>query len=160
MNRAVHPFDTTTDTTAAAYYLHGIQAGILEVDSAKGWAFDLIERRDKSPTEIIEVATSSGRGEICRNLAAIEGECDKPLAAQWLFLDIRSQISLDQVSTMTALQRAMHVVTSLDLSREIYLDFDLLDDELNLAELGTFGTVSAVRNDVMALLLKYSGSEK
>jgi hypothetical protein len=151
LHREIFPADAN-DATIAAYFLLGIEAGLFAFDCAKEWAFGAIESRDNPPIQIIEIAASNLREESMSNLAAVLGDADSALAGRWLIGRIRGDLVAGRVSTRTAARMAMQVAGSAGLPQDLYYDFDAIDDELHLAESGTYSTVAQVTSDLLASL--------
>ncbi|MGD9584321.1 MAG: hypothetical protein AB7V26_11740 [Lysobacterales bacterium] len=68
------------DSTVAAYYLYGVEAGLFPHDCAKDWAYGIVAKLEKPPIEIIGVATANRRDEAMCSLSAAAEGADLPLA--------------------------------------------------------------------------------
>jgi hypothetical protein len=131
----------TSDATASAYFLYGIESGLLPWDIGKEWAFDAIGERDQPSIEIIDVATASQRQTAIESLSALAAGADLIFAGRLLLATLHDQLQTGSLSLRAALRIAMHIVFSTSPRSQAYYDFDMLDDDLNLAESGIYGTV-------------------
>jgi hypothetical protein len=143
---------TAADGTIASYYLYGLESGLFPLDCAKEWAFQIIQSRDTPPIEIIEVATATQRQDVFDSLASVPGPRDTQVAGQCLFLHLHDKLQAGGMTVRAAVLAAMQIARRAELSDSIYYDFDALEDELYLAEDGSYSTVAVVTNDVLSAL--------
>ena len=141
--------------TIAAYYLTGIVTGLFAFDCAKDWAFRVIETLDVPPVEIIEVATANDRDAAMEALCAVPGDANEQDAGRWLLAHIHDLLASARLTPIEAVVVALHVVRSTGLPGDIGVQLMLLDDELQLAVHGTFGSVQEISRDVLAALAEY-----
>ena len=145
-----------THATVAAYFHVGVATGLLDFERAKVWAFGVIEALDDPPIEIIEVAMSGDHASALQNLGLVPGNADRALAGRWLLGVVLERLKASSFSAMEAARAAMRVVDVSGLPREIWYDFDCLDDELQLAMNGQYSNCEAVSRDVQEALSRYS----
>lgn len=151
MNRQL-PGDAS-HATVCAYFWIGIAVGSAHYQSAKEWAFSVIEALDAPP---IEVATASDRNSAMEALSAVKGGADMPLAGRWVLADLHRQLSAGEISAAAAIDLAMRVVRVAGLPREVYWDIDGLDDQHQLSDRGVFGNPEAVKLCVLSTLAEHS----
>jgi hypothetical protein len=147
-----------SNATVAFYFLIGLEAGIFKDDCAKEWAFNIVGLSDNPPIDIIEVATANLREDVFANLNNVAGERDTRLAGSWLLAYLHDYIQSHPNSTRRVVQKAMQVSRSTSLPDDVYYAFDLIDDELSLAENGTFGTVEQSRAELVSALAEFGTS--
>jgi len=135
------PSQVTTQATAAAYYLYGMEAGLCTIEDAKEWAFSVIASLEDPPIHIIDVATSKTFEDAHSSLAAAARDADVPLAGSRLLGTIRIALMSGELTLRLALRSAMQVARSTSMPRDVYYAFDGVEDALSLAENQTYGTV-------------------
>lgn len=138
--------------TACAYFWAGIVTGVLHFESAKAWAFSVIEALDAPSIEIIEVATAGNRVACIDALQAAAHGGDLERAGRWLLADVSSQLTGGTLSVPEAIHAAMRVARTTDLPEDCYYQFDVLDDELQLAINNVVGTLDQVRLGLIEML--------
>ncbi len=144
-----------TNSTIAAYYLYGLEAGIVTLQQAKDWAFSVVESMDSPPADVIDVALSSGLPEMNEKLNAIAGERDVQLAGKWLLNALNRELSSNPLNVERIAKQAMQVTRSTALGDDEYYVFDYIDDALSLAQNGTYGSVEACRSELENALSAY-----
>ncbi|MCC8363775.1 hypothetical protein LK996_11900 [Lysobacter sp. A6] len=142
--------------TVASYYLTGIVTGLFAFDCAKDWAFSVIEALDAPPMEVIEIATARDRDAVMEALRAIPGDANEEDAGRWLLAHIHDRLASARLTPVEAVEVAQRVVQSTGLPRDIGIQLMLLDDALELAVHGTFGSVEDISRDVLAALAEHS----
>ena len=153
-HKSIFPIDSS-DGTIAAYYLYGMESGLFALDSAKEWAYQVIESRSNPAIEIIEVATALHRQDVFSCLAAVSGPANHSIAGYWLLHQLHEKLQAGDVTVRFAVQAALQIARTTELPERVYYDFDGLEDELSLAEQGAFGTISEATDSVLASLLEY-----
>ncbi len=143
------------DATVAAYFLYGAEAGMIEEEEIKEWAYSVVESREFPPVEIIELATSHGREQLFENLKAVHGEPDIQLAGRWLLGALRAELSKDPSRLQAITRKAIQVARSTKQPEEVYYRLDGIDDELFLALNNTYGRVEQCRTDLAEELAQY-----
>jgi len=130
----------------AQYFRIGLEVGLCTPDEARDWAISVIDRMDEPPGEIIEVSWRKPLAQLIADLNEVTGEPDIGLVCRCLL----GRIALSLESTNVYLDRAVrqargiaHAVRDADL----YYTFDVIDDELQLAATGTYGTITACREE-------------
>ncbi|WP_313346537.1 hypothetical protein [Stenotrophomonas sp.] len=141
-----------SDATASAYFLYGIEAGLLPLEAAREWAFSLIADRSHPSIQIIEVATADRRETAISCLRAVAPDADLVLAGRLLLATLHDQLRLGQFSLRSSLNMARQITSSTCPDSQAYQDFDLLDDELLLAEHGIYGTVDDVMESSLSVM--------
>lgn len=144
-----------TNSTIAAYYLYGLEVGIVTLQQAKDWAFSIVESMDNPPADIIDVALSSGLSEINEKLNAVAGERDVQLAGKWLLNTLSREFSSNPFNVERITKQAMQVTRSTALGDDEYYVFDHIDDALSLAQSGTYGSVEGCRSELENALSAY-----
>ena len=146
---------SVNDATNAAYFLYGLEVGIVAEADVKQWAFSVIEARDTPPAEIIEVAMSRSREQLFESLKVVRGERDIQLAGRWLLGLLKHKLTNDPSSMKTIVRKAMQVAASTNQPEDIYHRFDVIDDQISLAENNTYGTLEMCRADLEGVLAQY-----
>ncbi len=144
-----------TNATIAAYYLYGLEAGIVTLQQTKDWAFSIVESMDSPPGEVIDVALSNGLNEINEKLNAVSGERDVRLAGKWLLNALSKKLHSNAVNVERIAKQAMQVTRSTALGDDEYYIFDSIDDSLSLARSGTYGSVEGCRIELENALSAY-----
>ena len=145
---------STTQATVAEYFRIGVEVGIISPDEPRTWADALIRELEHPSGEVIEVSWSKGTAELLQGLRAIPGERDCNLAGSWLLglLAARLRTSPDPWSIARS---AMKVARVANMGDDVYYQFDVIDDQFSLAELGQYGTTEACRTELEEVLAKY-----
>jgi hypothetical protein len=130
----------------AQYFRIGLEVGLCDPEEARDWAISVIDRMDEPPGEIIEVSWHKPLAQLISDLNEVKGEPEIGLVCKWLL----GRISLTLEPTNNFLELAVrqargiaHAVGDSDL----YYVFDVIDDEIRLAETQTYGTIAACRDD-------------
>lgn len=144
-----------TNATVAAYYLYGLEAGIVTLQQAKDWAFSIVESMDSPPADVIDVALSRGLPEINEKLNAVTGERDVQLAGKWLLNALNREFSSNPLNVERITKQAMQVTRSTALGDDEYYVFDSIDDSLALIQSGTYGSLEGCRSELENALSAY-----
>jgi hypothetical protein len=120
----------SNDATNAAYFLYGLEAGVLSHEDAKEWAYSVIEARDSPPIGIIEIAMSKGREQLFKALSSASVEADIPQAGRWLFWVLQQQLEENPARVRIIIQQAIQIANSTQQPEKIYYLFDAVDDDL------------------------------
>jgi len=129
----------------AQYFRIGIEVGLCKPEEARDWALSVIDLMDEPPGEIIEVSWRKPLGQLITDLNEVKGERELDLVCRWLL----GRLSLTLESTNTFLDRAVRQARGIAHAAgdsELYYVFDVIEDELFLAEAQTYGTVAECRN--------------
>lgn len=145
---------SVTRETICAYFWAGVAVGVLPFQSSKDWALSVIEASDAPPIEIIKVATANNRNSALEALQASAHGADQQMAGRLLLADIHAHLKTGDISAMEATRAAMRVAQTTTLPDQVYYDFDGLDDELQLAVNGTYGTPAEIAAEIAADILK------
>lgn len=141
----------------ADYYLYGVELGLISHDEAIVWADSVIEQEDEPCGEIIDLALSRPRGRngVIECLGEIPGERNTHISGSFLLgilkLDLEQGVDIKYIS-----ERAMSVASLARLPEDVYLKFDCIDDEIQLALTGTYGTLEQCRIDLKQALSGYA----
>lgn len=130
----------------AQYFRIGLEVGLCEPEEAREWAISVIDRMDEPPGEIIEVSWRKPLAQAISDLNEVRGEPEMALVCRWLL----GRISLTLESTDDFLRRAVRqamMIAGAVGDSDLYDVFDVIEDQLYLAEDQTFGTVAACRED-------------
>lgn len=146
---------SVNDATKAAYFLYGLEAGMLSEADVKKWAFSVIEARDMPPSEIIEVAMSRSREQLFESLKVVRGDRDIQLAGRWLLGLLKTMLKNDPSNMKAIVRKAMQVAVSTSQPEDVYHRLDGIDDQISLAESNTYGTLEMCRADLEAALAQY-----
>ena len=131
---------------------------MFEDNCAKDWAYKIIELSEDPPIDIIEIATANRREEVFEVLALVVGERDNKLAGKWLLSNLHDYIQAHPASLKRVIKQAMQVSRSCELPDNVYYAFDIIDDELFLAENDSYGTVDQCRLELISALAEFGVS--
>ncbi|WP_226705085.1 hypothetical protein [Microbulbifer elongatus] len=144
----------------ADYYMYGIKLGILGPELAISWAYRIIEKEDDPSGEVIEVALSKSRGRngIIEALCEVEGVRDSQLSGGMLLLELLRRLE-NGASPASVSTNALSVVRETKFPEDLIWQFNVIDDEVLLAEQGIYTdkerTYTALRD-----LLRSPGVQK
>lgn len=141
--------------TVSEYFHLGLTVGLLSLEHASAWATSVLADQNDPPHEIIEVSWSKGLASTLDALTAIPGERDKKLAGRFLLGLIRESMPDSDDELELDVQRAMRIARDAELGEEIYLRFDMIEDELSLARKNIYGTVKQCRQNLLCELAEY-----
>ncbi|MBB5213299.1 hypothetical protein [Microbulbifer hydrolyticus] len=139
----------------ADYYFYGIKLGILDPELAISWAYKIIEKEDNPSGEIIEVALSKPRGPngIMSALREVEGERDSQRSGSMLLSELLRR--LDNGASPTSIStNALSVVRESKFPEETVLQFNVVDDDVLLAEQGIYSDLEQTYKALRDLLRK------
>ncbi|NHZ96425.1 hypothetical protein [Massilia sp. CCM 8734] len=132
--------------TAALYFRVGLESGVLQADQARAWAIAEIERMDEPPGEMIDISWQQPLAQLIADLKAVQGEGDPDLACRALLGVLREHMQSADADLDSTLLKAM-MVTSMFEFTDRFDTFNSIDDQLQQAVCGTFGTVQECRED-------------
>ncbi|WP_282295801.1 hypothetical protein [Stenotrophomonas sp. PS02289] len=139
-----------------AYFLVGIELGIRTAEEANAWAYGLIEALDAPPIEIIEIATSHDQFAALDALEIGARTANWQQAGCWLLSDIGARLVAGEMSVPSAIWKSIAIGAMTDLSRELWVELSLLEDEVDLI---SSGIVSAQQlQDNLLQVLKRHGA--
>jgi hypothetical protein len=132
-----------------------LEVGLCEPEEAREWAISVIDRMDEPPAEIIEVSWRKPLAQLISDLNNVKGEPEIDLVCRWLL----GRISLTLASTSNSLGRAVR--QAMEVARaagnsDLYYVFDVIDDQLSVAETRVYGTVPACKEDFDKALRDYA----
>jgi len=153
-----HLLATADQATVSAYYLAGVTVGVLPWGAAKDWAFSVIEALDTPPIEVIEIALANSRVSAIDALGPASAGGEQQTAGRWLLADLEAQLAALSITPMQAARFAMQVVQATALPQDAWYAFDALDDELQLAVNGAFGTPEQIGQEILLALREYSSA--
>ncbi|HEX9145537.1 MAG TPA: hypothetical protein VGA09_14785 [Candidatus Binatia bacterium] len=142
--------------TIAQYFRIGLEADCCRDDEVREWALRVIEALDDPPAEIFELSWRYPRSRLLDNLNAVQGAADLDAVGDWLLAAIDASMTPDG-NLHHYLRQAFYVVRATNLSRDdVYFTLDCIADDLQLTELGLAGEAAACRQELSALLSRYS----
>jgi hypothetical protein len=147
-----------SNSTIAAYYLHGIEAGLFEADCAKQWAFGIVEALDEPPIEIIDVAVANRRAEAIASLAIASELGDLPRAGAKLLSVVGRQLQSGALPVRAAIRVAAQVANSTSMAKDVRDAIDSLEHEVGDVERGVFGSVAEISESVVEELLRFDSA--
>lgn len=130
----------------AQYFRIGLEIGLFEPEEARDWAISVIDRMDEPPGEIIEVSWRKPLAQLISDLNEVKGEPEVDLVCTWLLGRLSLTLESTSDSFDRAVRQAMGIARAAGKS-DLYYIFDVIDDQLNLAETQTYGTVAACKED-------------
>jgi hypothetical protein len=130
----------------AQYFPIGLEVGLCEPEEARDWAVSVIDRMDEPPGEIIEVSWRKPLAQLISDLNEVKGEPEMGLACRWLLGRLSLTLESANNSLGQAVRQAKGIAHAAGDS-DLYYIFDVIEDELFLAEAQTYGTVNECRGD-------------
>lgn len=146
--------DTASLATHAQFVRIGLETGICTADEAREWALSVIEKMDSPPGEIIEVSWRKPLEHLIADLNSVEGDPDFESASRWLLQRLLESLPASNDTLHRAVRQAMQVARSID-AMDLYYDFDRIDDDLQLAATGVYGTVDTFREEFETEIREY-----
>lgn len=140
----------------ADYFLYGIEIGLLDFEEAISWADSVIEECDEPCGEIIDLALSrpQGRNGVMDALKEIPGNRNPQLSGSYLLGELKQKL-LDGANVKDIARKAMNAASVTQQPEDDYFLLDAIDDEIWLAEAGTYGTLEQCTKDLKEALAKY-----
>lgn len=135
----------------AQYFRIGLEAGICEPEQARDWAIAVIDQMEEPPGEIIEVSWHKPTAQLISDLNEIKGEPDVDLVRKWLLGALSEAMDAASASLGQTVRQAIMVARVLGPT-DLYSELDTIEDELQLAHAGTYGTVDACRRELKNVL--------
>ncbi|MBX9793268.1 MAG: hypothetical protein K2X55_10825 [Burkholderiaceae bacterium] len=130
----------------AQYFRIGLEVGLCEPEEAREWAISVIDRMDEPPGAIVEVSWRKPLPHAISDLNEVKGEPEMDLVCRWLLGRISLTLDSTNDSLGRALRQAMGIARATGGS-DLYYIFDVIEDEIHLAENQTYGTVAECRED-------------
>jgi hypothetical protein len=130
----------------AQYFRIGLEVGLCEPEEARDWAISVIDRMDGPPGEIIEISWRKPLAQLISDLNEVEGEPEMGLICRWLLGRLQLTLGSTDNSLGVAVRQAKGIARGAG-SSDLYYIFDVIEDELSLAEARTYGTVAKCRDD-------------
>jgi hypothetical protein len=141
--------------TVAEYLRLGIETDTLPISVPRRWADQVIADAPLAPGDIVEVAWSRDLPTLVVALRCVEGERDFELAARWFLRTLLSQLASGR-QPAEVIRAAKHALFESHLGREIYFEASVLEDDLQLAELGYVGSPAEVAGKFAKFLETYA----
>jgi len=145
----------------ADYYLYGIELGLIAFEEAIAWADVVIEETDEPCGEIIDLALSRPRGRngVLESLREIKGERNPQKSGGYLLGNIKKAFEAGSDIKYIA-ERAMSIASLARLPEDVYYEFDRIDDGIQLALSGTYGTLEQCHQELKEALSSYGSYPK
>lgn len=128
------------------YFRIGLEVGLCEPEEARDWAISVIDRMSVPPGEIIEVSWRKPLAQLISDLNEVKGVPEMSLVCRWLLGRLQITMRSDNNSLGVAVRQAKAIAREAG-SSDLYYIFDVIEDELCLAEVQTYGTVAECRDD-------------
>lgn len=144
--------------TCAQFFRIGVEIGICKPEAVRAWALSVIEKMDEPPVEIIEVSWNKPIPQLINDLNSVHGDANFEIACRWLLYILLHEMSgeVPLWQTITAAKQVASSVSRPAESGELYYLFDTIEDGLNLAEQGIYGTVAQCYMDLELILSSHS----
>ena len=101
---------------------------------------------DEPPSEIIEVSWRKPLTQLISNLNEVKGDSEMDVVCRWLLGRLSLTLESASNSLVPAVRHAKGIAHAVGES-DLYYIFDVIEDELFLAEAQTYGTVNECRGD-------------
>lgn len=150
---------TASLATYSQFFRLGIETGICTADAAREWALSVIAEMDEPPGEIIEVSWRKPLPQLISDLNSVRGDVDLETAGRWLLSILSHSMSSSSSNPRTVLTGAKQIALSMSghiRDTELYSLFSTLEDVLDLAESGVFGTVDGCKAEILEMLSRHS----
>ena len=145
---------TPSLATFAQYYRIGLEVGVCEPEQARNWAISVIDQMEEPPGEIIVVSWRKPLAQLISDLNEVKGEPEIDLVCKWLLGTLSLTMASTNDSLGRAIRQAMCIARAVGTS-DLYHVFDVMEDELHLAETQTYGTIAECRACFDDALKKY-----
>lgn len=143
--------------TIACYFRVGLETRLFHPDQARDWAMSVIGRMDQPPAEIIEVSWQKPLAQLIADLKEVEGDADTDLACSALLGTIWERLQSGKADFETTLFHATMITGMFELTDRFDI-FNSMDDQLQQAVCGTFGTVEECREDFDNAMKDYASA--
>lgn len=144
-----------SDANAAACLKYSLEAGMATEEDARNWALAIVDSVADPSCEIVEVLASRTFADLLDKLSQVPGDPDTKLVGRLLLCNLGKVLPDDPAGLGATLRRAMQVVRSTGLDDDDYYLFDAVDDSLNLALSGTYGSLADCRRDLADAFDRY-----
>lgn len=152
----------TDFATAALYFRHAMEAGILSQADTRDWVLRVVDALPTPPVELVEVLSSRNYYHLIETLKDVPGYGDLQLAGQWLFCELHRQLVVgtgaDVCSTIAS--QAVQIALSTAQGEIIQSQFVVLDASVEMAYLGYAGSLDECRHKLLNALAQYAKSPK
>jgi len=146
---------TASLATYSQFFRLGLETGICTADAAREWALSVIAEMDEPPGEVIEVSWRKPLPQLIADLHSVPGDVDLKTAGSWLLGILLRSLSSSNGDPRSVLTGAKQIALSMGghlSDTELYSLFSALEDKLDLAETGVFGTVEACKAELAEVL--------
>jgi hypothetical protein len=150
---------TASLATYSQFFRLGLETGICTADAAREWALSVIAEMDEPPGEVIEVSWRKPLPQVITDLNSVPGDANLEIAGSWLLGILLRCMSFSKANPHSVLTGAKQIALSMSghiRDTELYSRFSTLEDELNLAESGVFGTVDGCKAEILEVLGRHS----
>lgn len=130
--------------TIARFFRIGIELGVCEPGTVRAWAISVIERVDDPPGGIIEASYRKPVSQMIEDLNDVCGEVDLAVIRGRLVYELWKSLSNSVDSLDRIARQGMQLAISVQ-DGDLYRQFSWIDDVLQLAVSGTYGTVEECR---------------
>jgi hypothetical protein len=146
--------------TAALYFRHGLEAGVLSEADTRDWVLRVVGALQTPPVELIEALSSRSYSHLLETLKDVPGCGDSQLAGQWLLFELRRKLVIgpETEACSTIARQAVQIARSTDLDEAIQSKFIGLDASVEMAHMGYTGSPDECRNELIDALSQYAKS--
>jgi hypothetical protein len=144
-----------TWATVAEYLRLAVETETLPLSVARRWADKVVADAPLAPGDIVDVAWSNDLPALVAALHRVNGERDFELAERWFFRTLLLQMGGGR-KPAEVIRAAKHALFRSSLGREVYYAASVLEDELQLAELGYVGLPAEAAEKFATFLKKYA----
>ncbi len=151
---------TASLATIACYFRVGLEIRLFHPDQTRDWALSVIGSMDQPPAGIIEVSWQKPLAQLIADLKEVEGDADADLACSALLGTIGERLQSGKADFETTLFHATMITSMFSYTGCVdRLDtFHGIDDRLQLAMCGYFGTVEECREDFDNAMKDYASA--
>jgi len=141
--------------TIAEYLRLAVETDTLPLSVPRRWADQVIDAAALAPGDIVDVAWSRDLSAIVMALRCVEGDRDFELAERWLLRTLHSQLDAGRPPP-DVIRAAKHVLFNGQFERDVYYAASVLEDEMQLAELGYIGSPDEAAKKLASFLENYA----
>ncbi len=136
-------------STISAYFWVGVMVGVMPFEHARAWADAVIASSGSPPEGIAGVATAVDRDAVLDALHVAASGADHDTAGRWLLRDLLDRLRSGEMMVIDAVHMAMQVAQAAGLPDDVHERFDVLEDALQSAVEGVYGSLEDVSDKVI-----------
>ncbi|WP_440224804.1 hypothetical protein ACQQ2N_06095 [Dokdonella sp. MW10] len=144
--------------TICAYFWVGIVVGVVPFEHARAWADAVIASSGSPPEGIAGIAMAVDRDAALDALHFAASGADHDTAGRWLLRDLLDRLRSGEITVIDSLHKAMQVAQAAGLPDDVHERFDVLEDALQSAVEGVYGSPEDVARKVIEAFERYAAA--